>query len=133
MTADEQTTAEIRALVERTYAVMSTPGGDVASVFGSPDIAVAGSGLQELMYGPEEVVPVAQHIASTAMVWVPETVTVWTRGEIAWAQVLGHVRVVRREGSEDVPYWTTGVFGRSGDGWEWLYWGGSEPQEDPRV
>jgi hypothetical protein len=32
-----------------------------------------------------------------------------------------------------VPYWTTGVFGLDGDGWRWLYWGGSEPQESAKV
>ena len=34
---------------------------------------------------------------------------------------------------EVVPYWTTGVFGLESDGWRWLYWGGSEPQESAKV
>src|SRR6478736_3135284 len=34
---------------------------------------------------------------------------------------------------EHVPYATTGVFGHGPDGWQWLYWGGAEPQETPRV
>jgi hypothetical protein len=25
------------------------------------------------------------------------------------------------------------VFGLDGDGWRWLYWGGSEPQESAKV
>ncbi|KGN33394.1 hypothetical protein N802_13865 [Knoellia sinensis KCTC 19936] len=102
MKADAQTTAAIRELIDRTYAVLSTPGADVASVFGAADITVAGSGQGELMHGPEEVALVAQHIASTAMQWVPEGVTVWCRGDVAWAQVLGVVRVPRPDGTEDV-------------------------------
>ena len=41
---------------------------------------------------------------------------------------------VADDGTEEVvPYWTTGVFGRDSDGWTWRYWGGSEPQAEPRV
>jgi hypothetical protein len=56
-------------------------------------------------------------------------VTVWRRGDVAWAQILASVRAA----DEDVPYWTTAVFGRDGGSWRWLYWGGSEPQESPKV
>ena len=55
------------------------------------------------------------------------------RGPFAWAQILGHVTVSRDGTEEVVPYWTTGVFGRDSDGWTWRYWGGSEPQAEPRV
>ena len=65
--------------------------------------------------------------------WTPDEISVWVRGPFAWAQILGHV-TVRRDGTEEVvPYWTTGVFGRDADGWTWRYWGGSEPQAEPRV
>ena len=42
MTADDATAQAIRALVDETYLAMSTPGSDVARLFGSPDIAVGG-------------------------------------------------------------------------------------------
>ena len=103
--ADEQTSAAVRALIERTYAAMSTPASDVADLFGAADIAIAGSGA----------------------------VTIWRRGDVAWAQILGSVHVTRDGVDEVVPYWTTGVFGLEGDLWRWLYWGGSEPQESPKV
>ena len=131
--ADAETTAAVRALVEQAYAAMSTPGDDVATVFGHEDMAVAGSGQGELLDGPEEVIGVARLIAARGLAWVPEQVRVWSRGDVAWAQVLGHVEVTEDGGPAKVPYWTTGVFTREPDGWHWVYWGGSEPQEDPRV
>jgi hypothetical protein len=97
-----------------------------------PDFAVAGSGLGDwpvttdgqrdgrcrLIVGfPDR--PGRHHLAE---------------GDVAWAQILGSVRT-RREGVEsDVPYWNTGVFARGeDDAWSWRYWGGAEPQEEPRV
>ena len=135
MRADAETHEAIQQLVERTYRALSAPGSDLAEIFGNVDLAVAGSGLGELMHGPDEVVPVASAIAAQRMSWVPEQITVWRRGEIAWAQILGFVQRPRdnvRDATR-VPYWTTGVFGVGKAGWEWLYWGGSEPQETPKV
>ena len=131
--ADEQTSASIRALVDQTYAALSTPGFDFASVFGAADIAVAGSGQGELWSGPTEAVGAAAVVASWGFRWTAEEVTVWRHGDVAWARVLGSVRVTRDGVDEQVPYWTTGVFGLENDAWRWLYWGGSEPQESPRV
>lgn len=133
MHADEQTCREIEALVEATFQAMSTPGSNLAGLFSAEDIAIAGSGQGELFTGPKEAAAVAAAVSSTGFRWVPEKVTVWRRGEVAWAQILASVHVARDEGEERVPYWTTGVFGRDGDGWQWLYWGGSEPQASPRV
>jgi ketosteroid isomerase-like protein len=133
MEADIDTSRAIRALVERTYQAMSTPDGDIAVFFGHDDIAVAGSGQGELFQGPDQVSKVARMIASQGLQWVPEQVKVWGRGEVAWAQILGHVEIVEDGVVQHVPYWTTGVFGWSPDGWQWLYWGGAEPQESPRV
>jgi hypothetical protein len=134
MRADEGTTSQIEALVHETYRRMSTAGATPSAVFGHPDVAVAGSGQGELMYGPETVGQVSDHIATWGFDWVAEQMTVWQEGQVAWAQILGHV-VTRRDGVEDsVPYWTTGVFAREPDGtWAWRYWGGSEPQEQARV
>ena len=133
MHADADTSAAIRELVERTYNAMSTPGGDLATVFASDDMTVAGSGRGELLYGPDQVIAVAQAIASQGRPWVVEQVKVWRRGEVAWAQILGHVVVLDEGITERVPYWTTGVFERESDGWQWVYWGGAEPQENPKV
>ncbi len=133
MEADAETVAAIRTLVERAYRSMSTPGDDVDQVFGHQDMTVAGSGQGELLNGPEQVIHVARMIASSGKNWVPEHVRVWARGDVAWAQILGHVEVAEGGTESRVPYWTTGVFGREAQGWQWLYWGGSEPQENPRV
>ena len=133
MLADEQTCREIRALVDETYEAMSTPGSDVAGIFTAEEIAIAGSGQGELWSGPDDVVAVATAVSSLGFRWSPENVTVWRRGEVAWAQILGSVRVVRDDRDELVPYWTTGVFGREDGVWRWLYWGGSEPQESAKV
>ena len=133
MLADAETSREISALVEATYEAMSTPGSNVAEIFATDDIAIAGSGQGELWSGPDEVVAVATAVSSLGFRWSPEKVTVWKRGDVAWAQILGSVRVTRDDSDELVPYLTTGVFGREGGAWRWLYWGGSEPQETPKV
>ena len=67
------------------------------------------------------------------MAQVPERVRVWRRGDLAWAQILGGVDVTESGGVVRVPYTTTGVFSLGADGWRWVYWGGAEPQESPRV
>jgi hypothetical protein len=133
MVADADTCREIRALVGATYEAMSTPGSNVGEIFGADGIAIAGSGQGELWSGPEDVVAAATVVSSWGFRWTPEHVTVWRRGEVAWAQILGSVRVVRDGVDELVPYRTTGVFGRDRGDWRWLYWGGSEPQESARV
>jgi len=133
MLADEQTRRELVSLIDATYEAMSTPGSNVGAIFGADDITIAGSGQQELWSGPDEVVGAARVVSSWGFRWIPETVTVWRRGEVAWAQILGSVRIAREDDEERVPYWTTGVFGRDDGQWRWLYWGGSEPQESPRV
>ena len=79
MQADAETHEAIQQLVNRTYQALSAPGGDLAEIFGNVDLAVAGSGLGELMQGPDEVVPIASAIAAQRMSWVPEQVTAWRR------------------------------------------------------
>ncbi|HET6988451.1 MAG TPA: nuclear transport factor 2 family protein [Kribbella sp.] len=133
MIADEETRRAVQDLIDATYEAMSTPGSDVASLFGAADIAIAGSGQGELWAGADQVIGAATVVSSWGFRWTPETTTVWQRGEVAWAQILGTVHVVRDGVDEDVPYWTTGVFGLDGDRWQWLYWGGSEPQESAKV
>jgi hypothetical protein len=133
MIADDNTRQDVRALIEATYKAMSTPGSAVAELFGASDIAIAGSGQGELWLGPDEAAAAASAVSSWGLDWTPETVTVWRQGEVAWAQILGSVHVIRDGSDEVVPYWTTGVFGLQDGRWRWLYWGGSEPQESPRV
>jgi hypothetical protein len=132
VTADEQTRAAVLTLIERTYEAMSTPGSNVDDLFGASDIAIAGSGQGELWIGPDAVAA-ASVVSSWGFRWTAGDVTVWRRGDVAWAQILGSVRVVREGVDENVPYWTTGVFGLENGRWTWLYWGGSEPQESPRL
>ena len=123
----------IRTLIAETYAAMSSGQPGTARFFAHPDIAIAGSGLGELVCGPDMAAKMAEGVTRLNYRWTPDEITVWVRGAFAWAQILGHV-TADRDGTEDVvPYWTTGVFGRDGDAWTWRYWGGSEPQEEPRV
>ena len=133
MQADEPTVAAIEALVRETYRRMSTPGADPGALFSHPDMTVAGSGQGELMYGPEVVGEVSRAIAAWGFAWTPTEIRVWRDGDVAWAQILGHV-VTRRDGiDEAVPYSTTGVFVHDATGWGWRYWGGAEPQAEPKV
>ena len=131
--ADEETSIEIEALIRETYRRMSTPGADPGELFAHEDMTVAGSGQGELMDGPDVVGRVSRTIASWGFTWTPEQIRVWREGDVAWAQVLGQVVALRDGVEENVPYWTTGVFVRGSDGWEWRYWGGAEPQAEPRV
>lgn len=133
MLADPEVRAAVVDLVTETYRRMSTPGSDPAALMAHPDFAVAGSGVGELAYEHADVRGMADEVSSWAFQWKPENITVWREGDVAWAQILGSVRT-RRDGIEDdVPYWTTGVFARDAAGWHWRYWGGSEPQAEPRV
>jgi hypothetical protein len=133
MPIDSATHDSVVALIRETYARISTPGSDAGSLFNDVDIAIAGSGQGELVAGPEMAGRMANGVAGLGFRWTADTITVWRRGDVAWAQILGTVEVTKAGATETVPYWTTGVFGRDGDGWRWLYWGGSEPQESPRV
>ena len=53
--ADEQTRDAVLTLIGQTYAAMSTPGSNVAELFGAADIAIAGSGQGELWTGVDAV------------------------------------------------------------------------------
>jgi SnoaL-like domain len=133
MIADDSTRRTIQALIEATYAALSTPGSDVAEFVGAADIVIAGSGQGEIRAGPGQAVEGATAVSSLGLRWASKRVTVWRRAEVAWAQILGSVHVVREGVDEVVPYWTTAIFGLEDGGWRWLYWGGSEPREPPRA
>jgi len=123
----------IRELIAATYAAMSSDEPGTERFFAHPDISIAGSGQGELVSGPEMAARMAAAVTRLGYRWTPETVTIWVRGDFAWAQILGTVTVDRDGQQEVVPYWTTGVFGREGGEWSWRYWGGAEPQAEPRV
>ena len=55
MDADTETSTHNEARIRETYRRMSTPGADPGELFAHDDMAVAGSGQGELMYGPEVV------------------------------------------------------------------------------
>ena len=128
--ADERA---IRELIAQTYAALSSRQPGTARFFAHPDIGIAGSGQGELVSGPEMAARMAEAVTRLGYRWTPEAVTVWVRGDFAWAQILGSVTVDHDGQPEVVPYWTTGVFGREGGEWSWRYWGGAEPQAEPRV
>jgi hypothetical protein len=123
MKADRATQEEILQLVRETYAQLSTPGGKAAELMSHPDMTVAGSGLGELAYSPEVVAQMANGVSSFGYLWEPETVATWQEGNVAWAQILGTVHVRRDDVEDHVPYWTTAVFAKDGQGWQWRYWG----------
>jgi hypothetical protein len=125
--------AAIRRLIADTYAAMSSGQPGTARFFAHPDIAIAGSGQGELVAGPDMAARMADGVTRLNYRWTADEITVWVRGAFAWAQILGRVTADRDGTKEVVPYWTTGVFGRDGDEWTWRYWGGSEPQGEPRV
>ena len=123
----------IRSLITDTYAALSGRQPGPARLFAHPDIAIAGSGQGELVSGPDMAAGMARAVANLGYRWSPDEVTIWVRGDFAWAQILGSVSLDRNGTDEVVPYWTTGVFGREDGEWSWRYWGGAEPQEAPRV
>ena len=134
MRADAATHAAITALISETYRRMSTPGSDVGALFSHADMSGAGSGIGELSYGADEARAMGDFVASRGLTWTAQTITIWEEGNVAWAQILGSVQLARSTGDEDVPYTTTAVFGRDANGeWQWRYWGGAEPQAEPRV
>ncbi len=133
MRATTETQQALHALIAETYRRMSNSGSDPAELMAHPDFAVAGSGIGELAYDADDIRSMADAVSSWEFTWTVEKVTAWQEGDVAWAQILGSV-MTRREGvEEDVPYTTTGVFGRDPNGWHWRYWGGAEPQEHPKV
>ena len=123
----------IMDLIEQTHAAMSNADPETSRFFAHPDIAIAGSGQGELVVGPAMAARMAEGVTDLGYRWTPDDVLVWVRGNFAWARIIGHVTVTKDGATEDVPYWTTGVFGRDAGRWTWRYWGGSEPQAEPRV
>ena len=133
MEADAETSTAICQLVEDTYRALSTPGASLAAFFGAKDMTVAGSGQSELFSGPAQVLETAGQVALLGHHWVAEQLRVWCRGDVAWAQVVGHYEVSRDGDVVRIPYRTTGVFERLDGHWRFVYWGGSQPTPDTRL
>lgn len=131
--ADGREKRSLHDHIAASLAALSTPGSNIAAFFSDPDIAISGSGLNELFTGPEAAKEGVEWVAGLGLQWKLRSVVSWMRGDIAWAQV--RIDVTTEEGGNEVevPYMMTGVFARIPGGWRWLYWGGSEPQNPPRV
>jgi hypothetical protein len=119
----------IEALIIDTYGALSSREPGAERFFADPDIAIAGSGEGELVAGPELAARMAAAVVGLGYRWSADDITVWVRGDVAWAQILGTVTT----STDVVSYRTTGVFERDWGGWGWRYWGGAEPQESPKV
>lgn len=119
----------IEALIIDTYGALSSREPGAERFFADPDIAIAGSGEGELVAGPELAARMAAAVVGLGYRWSADDITVWVRGDVAWAQILGTVTT----STDVVSYRTTGVFERDQGGWGWRYWGGAEPQESPKV
>ncbi|MFJ2684221.1 nuclear transport factor 2 family protein [Pseudomonas sp. NPDC087342] len=98
--------------------------------FADPDVAIAGSGLDENFMGAEAVQNGVTWVTTLNIRWESRLVVSWMRGDIAWAQIRIDGHTIENEKPTVVRYVATGIFQRKGDGWTWLYWGASEPQKD---
>jgi hypothetical protein len=133
MIAEPSTYEEILQLVQDTYARLSTPDSNAEALFTHPDIALAGSEVDELLYGPEAVAGLVKKASTWRWRWELEKVTVWQEGNVAWAQILASIFPSGSAQENQITYWTTGIFVKGSQGWQWRYWGGSEPQKSPQV
>ena len=133
MLASEDVRSSVEAIIRDTYSRLSTPGSQFADLFCDPDLTIVGSGQGELFAGPDIACRAAAGLATAGFDWDPGDITVWEHGTVVWAQIHGTTTVNRDDGPESVPYFTTAVFGSVDGTWRWKFWGGSEPQEEPRV
>jgi SnoaL-like domain len=123
----------VESLIAETYAALSSGRPGAERFFAHPDIAIAGSGEGELVAGPEMAARMAAAVTWLGYRWSADDITVWIRGDVAWAQIVGTVTISTEGVADVVSYRTTGVFERDDRGWGWRYWGGAEPQASPRV
>jgi len=133
MLASDEVRRGVEAVIRDTYSRLSTPGSEFTDLFCEPDLMIVGSGVGEVFAGPDIACRVAAGLATAGFTWDPGTITVWEQGDVAWAQVASVVMVARGDQLESVPYVTTAVFAKVDGHWRWKYWGGSEPQDQPRV
>ena len=129
--------ADVRDTVEEiirdTYSRLSTPRSQFTDLFCDPDLMIVGSGVDEVFAGPDIACRAGAGLATAGFDWNPGDITVWEHGDVVWAQIHGIVTVDGDDVPDSVPYFTTAVFAKVDGKWRWKYWGGSEPQEQPRV
>jgi SnoaL-like domain len=133
MLAELDVRTAVEAIIHDTYDRLSTPGSQFTDLFCDPDLTIVGSGLGELFQGPDIACRAGAGLATAGFRWNPGDITVWSHGDVAWAQILGSVDLDKGNGPESVPYFTTAVFACVDGAWRWKYWGGAEPQDEPRV
>lgn len=133
MISDAEIRESLNTFISQTLQALSTPGSDVARYFADPDVVIAGSGLDEYFIGPEEAQKGVEWVTTLNIRWEPRIVVSWMRADIAWAQIRIDGHKMENGTPAIVQYVATGVFKRNGDGWTWLYWGGGEPQQEPRL
>jgi ketosteroid isomerase-like protein len=133
MISDAATRESLNAFIAKVLQGFSTPGSNVAKYFADPDVAIAGSGLDEFFMGTEAVQNGVSWVTTLNIRWEPRLVVSWLRGDIAWAQIRIDGHTTENGEPTVVQYVATGVFQRKGDGWTWLYWGGGEPQKVARL
>lgn len=133
MISDTETRESLNAFITKVLQGFSTPGADVAQYFADPDVAIAGSGLDEFFMGTEAVQNGVTWVTTLNIRWEPRLVVSWMRGDIAWAQIRIDGHTIENAEPTIVQYVATGVFQRNGDSWTWLYWGGGEPQKVARL
>lgn len=130
---DAATRESLNAFIAKVLEGLSTPGSDVAKYFADPDVAIAGSGLDEYFMGTEAVQHGVTWVSTLNIRWEPKQVVSWMRADIAWAQIRIDGHTIENGEPTVVQYVATGVFQRNGDSWTWLYWGGGEPQKVARL
>lgn len=133
MISDTETRDSLNAFITEVLQGFSTPGSDVAKYFADPDVAIAGSGLNEYFMGPEAVQEGVTWVTTLNIRWEPRIVVSWMRTDIAWAQIRIDGHTLENGEPTVVQYVATGIFQRHGDSWIWLYWGGGEPQNPARL
>lgn len=133
MIADAATRKSLHGFIAQTLHALSTPDSGVAAYFADPDIVIAGSGLDEYFIGPEKAQAGVRWVTTLGIRWEPKVVLCWMQGGIAWAQIRIDGHKMEAGAPAVVPYVATGIFRRKTDGWTWLYWGGGEPQKEPRL
>lgn len=123
----------LQIFIKQTLGAFSTPDSNASAYFSDPDIVISGSGLDEYFIGPEAAQSGIKWVTTLGIRWDPQLVVSWMHGDIAWAQIRINGHKMEDGVPAIIPYVATGIFRRSGESWTWLYWGGSEPQKEPRL
>lgn len=83
MLASARVGGAVEALIRDTYSRLSTPGAQFADLFCDPDLVIVGSGVDELLEGPEVSISAGAGMAMAGFEWKPGDITVWEHGVVA--------------------------------------------------